>query len=81
MALLRCFIFYLIVSAKYMEKSNFVWDIRFSPVNACFAVNLACVAGCGNGKYLSVNPSVFKVGVDRCCALTETSREKEHEVR
>jgi hypothetical protein len=38
------------------------------------------VAGCGNGKYLSVNPSVFKIGADRCRTLTETAREKEHEV-
>ncbi|XP_049766380.1 proteoglycan 4 [Schistocerca cancellata] len=36
--------------------------------------------GCGNGKYLGVNPLVFKVGVDRCCSLAEVAREKDHEV-
>ncbi|XP_047096662.1 uncharacterized protein LOC124709058 [Schistocerca piceifrons] len=35
--------------------------------------------GCGNGKYLGVNPLVFKVGVDRCCSLAEVAREKDHE--
>ncbi|KAL1130163.1 hypothetical protein AAG570_013101, partial [Ranatra chinensis] len=32
-------------------------------------------AGCGSGKYLSVNPSVFKLGADRCSRLTEAARE------
>ncbi|XP_067000150.2 uncharacterized protein [Anabrus simplex] len=42
--------------------------------------SLVCDVGCGNGKYLNVNPSVFKVGADRCRTLTEVAREKEHEV-
>lgn len=37
--------------------------------------------GCGNGKYLSVNHSVFKIGVDRCKRFTDIAREKENEVR
>ena len=37
-------------------------------------------AGCGSGKYLSCNPSVFSLGVDRCRALTELAREKDNEV-
>lgn len=37
-------------------------------------------SGCGNGKYLDVNPSVFEIGADRCKRLTEVAREKEHEV-
>lgn len=40
-----------------------------------------CVAGCGNGKYLSVNPSIYKLGADRCNKLAEAAREKENEVR
>jgi len=37
--------------------------------------------GCGNGKYLSVNHSIFKIGVDRCKRFTDIAREKENEVR
>ena len=37
-------------------------------------------SGCGSGKYLSCNPSVFSLGVDRCRALTELAREKDNEV-
>lgn len=38
-------------------------------------------SGCGNGKYLSVNQSIFKVGADRCKHLTDIAREKENEVK
>ncbi|XP_015603847.1 uncharacterized protein LOC107271859 isoform X2 [Cephus cinctus] len=41
---------------------------------------LVCDIGCGNGKYLSVNQSIFKVGVDRCKRLTDIAREKKNEV-
>lgn len=37
--------------------------------------------GCGTGKYLSTNPHVFKVGVDRCLRLTEIARSQDSEVR
>ncbi|XP_063887365.1 serine/arginine repetitive matrix protein 2-like isoform X2 [Scylla paramamosain] len=36
--------------------------------------------GCGNGKYLHVNQKVMKLGVDRCLNLTNTARERDHEV-
>lgn len=38
-----------------------------------------CV-GCGNGKYLSINPFIYQLGADRCMQLTEAAREKENEV-
>ena len=41
---------------------------------------LVCDIGCGNGKYLSVNHSIFKVGVDRCKRFTDIARQKENEV-
>ena len=36
--------------------------------------------GCGNGKYLNINPDIFVVGSDRCMSLTQTAREKDLEV-
>lgn len=37
-------------------------------------------AGCGNGKYLGINPAVFKIGSDRCSASVGVARRKDHEV-
>ncbi|XP_044736879.1 uncharacterized protein LOC123298849 [Chrysoperla carnea] len=42
--------------------------------------SLVCDVGCGSGKYLNVNQSIFKIGADRCSRLTEVAREKENEV-
>ncbi|XP_024082395.1 uncharacterized protein LOC106667224 isoform X2 [Cimex lectularius] len=42
--------------------------------------SLVCDVGCGNGKYLSINPSVFKIGGDRCSRLAEHAREDQNEV-
>ncbi|XP_008180540.1 uncharacterized protein LOC100168523 isoform X2 [Acyrthosiphon pisum] len=42
--------------------------------------SLVCDIGCGTGKYLSTNPHVFKVGVDRCLRLTEIARSRDSEV-
>ncbi|XP_011502011.1 PREDICTED: uncharacterized protein LOC105365516 [Ceratosolen solmsi marchali] len=41
---------------------------------------LVCDIGCGNGKYLDVNHSIFKIGVDRCQKFTSIAREKKNEV-
>ncbi|XP_026736152.1 uncharacterized protein LOC113499813, partial [Trichoplusia ni] len=38
------------------------------------------VTGCGNGKYLSVNPSIYTVGGDRCTRLTAQARHHNNEV-
>ena len=37
-------------------------------------------SGCGSGKYLGINPVIFNIGSDRCHALAQMAREKEHEV-
>ena len=42
--------------------------------------SFVCDVGCGNGKYLSINPNIYKIGLDRCSNLANIAREKEHEV-
>jgi len=32
--------------------------------------------GCGNGKYMGVNPSLYMVGTDRSIGLLKTAQEK-----
>ncbi len=36
--------------------------------------------GCGNGRYLHVNESVYKLGSDRCTELVHIANEAGHEV-
>ncbi|KAJ8922695.1 hypothetical protein NQ315_007728 [Exocentrus adspersus] len=42
--------------------------------------SIVCDVGCGNGKYLNVNTSVFNIGGDKSTRLSEVAREKENEV-
>ncbi|CAG9571824.1 unnamed protein product [Danaus chrysippus] len=42
--------------------------------------SLVCDIGCGNGKYLNVNPSVFAVGGDRCTRLAAQAHHNNNEV-
>ncbi|CAH0386728.1 unnamed protein product [Bemisia tabaci] len=42
--------------------------------------SLVCDVGCGNGKYLSMNSSVFKIGGERCSRLAHVARQKENEI-
>ncbi|GIY57304.1 probable tRNA methyltransferase 9B, partial [Caerostris darwini] len=43
-------------------------------------LGIALAFGCGNGKYLDINPDVMKIGSDRCAALTAAARSKNFEV-
>ncbi|KOX70067.1 Putative methyltransferase KIAA1456 [Melipona quadrifasciata] len=77
-----------------LEPGALVCDIEYFKVLDLYVINMfirklvwgslanlyhSC-SGCGNGKYLSVNHSIFKVGVDRCKRFTDIAREKENEV-
>lgn len=45
-----------------------------------FKMTLIYFVGCGNGKYLDVNPTIYKIGLDRCSSLANIARDKDHEV-
>lgn len=42
--------------------------------------SLVCDVGCGNGKYLNVNSTIYNMGGDKCIRLSEIAREKDNEV-
>ncbi|KAF5272459.1 hypothetical protein FQR65_LT04927 [Abscondita terminalis] len=42
--------------------------------------SIICDVGCGNGKYLNVNTSIFNIGGDKSTRLCELAREKNNEV-
>lgn len=62
------------------QLTEFVFDILYNIILLLHVITLYRYSGCGNGKYLSVNHSVFKIGVDRCKRFTDIAREKENEV-
>lgn len=39
------------------------------------------VTGCGNGKYLHINESIFKMGCDVCRPLVDSAWSRGHEVQ
>ena len=41
---------------------------------------MLCCAGCGNGKYLGVNPQTYKLGSDICLELVTIAASRGHEV-
>ena len=45
--------------------------------------SFVCDVGCGNGRYLTAgcNPSIYSVGVDRCCRLTKIASSSGAEVK
>ncbi|KAK5643066.1 hypothetical protein RI129_006911 [Pyrocoelia pectoralis] len=42
--------------------------------------SIICDVGCGNGKYLNVNTSLFNIGGDKSTRLSDLAREKDNEV-
>lgn len=44
--------------------------------------SFVCDVGCGNGRYLTAgcNSSIYSIGVDRCCRLTEIASSSGAEV-
>lgn len=38
-------------------------------------------SGCGDGKYLNVNKSIFNIGAEKSTRLSEVAHEKNSEVR
>ncbi|CAH0560370.1 unnamed protein product [Brassicogethes aeneus] len=42
--------------------------------------SIVCDIGCGNGKYLDINKSIFNIGAERSFKLSNIAREKQNEV-
>ncbi|XP_071951637.1 uncharacterized protein [Antedon mediterranea] len=42
--------------------------------------SLIADVGCGNGKYLHINPSIYKLGSDCCSRLTQIAQQRGHNV-
>ena len=65
-------------------KEMLIKDLRMSyPKNDPYEILSELVVldvGCGNGKYLNINPDIFVIGSDRCLSLAQTAREKDLEV-
>lgn len=38
------------------------------------------ILGCGDGKYLNVNTSIFNIGAEKSTRLSEVSHDKDNEV-
>ena len=57
-------------------------SIENSPILPFYCVLLTAKkkTGCGNGKYLGINPTIFKLGSDRCISSVEVAKAKDHEV-
>lgn len=66
----------------FQSRSQFPRHFRLFPSPELHNLSslLNIVAGCGNGKYLNVNTSIFNMGGDKSMRLTEVAREKENEV-
>ena len=61
-----------------LESSLRIWPDFSKRKN--FKKHCILFLGCGSGKYLNINPSVFNIGSDRCRALAQLAREKDQEV-
>eukprot|EP01122_Echinamoeba_exundans_P007294 TRINITY_DN2205_c0_g1_i2.p1 TRINITY_DN2205_c0_g1~~TRINITY_DN2205_c0_g1_i2.p1 ORF type:complete len:631 (+),score=93.73 TRINITY_DN2205_c0_g1_i2:103-1893(+) len=76
----------LFVHDMYNAIGNHFSSTRHSPwpavaqfINALPAGTLLADIGCGNGRYLGLNSSIFKLGSDRSEALTKICAEKSFE--
>ena len=64
-----------------LEPGSFVCDVGEIFIDIWSRILLATdFQGCGNGKYLSCNPLLYNIGVDRCKTLTELAHAKDNEV-
>ncbi|XP_065221780.1 mucin-4 isoform X2 [Planococcus citri] len=66
---------------QYPEHRNTTpWPKVKKFLNELEPGSIVCDVGCGNGKYLKVNPSIFKIGSDRCHKLTQIAKDDDNEV-
>ena len=66
------------VTVRFLESFYPIHINKFK--SRWFSLICLFFSGCGSGKYLGINPVIFNIGSDRCQALAQMAREKEHEV-
>ncbi|CAC5422781.1 tRNA (carboxymethyluridine(34)-5-O)-methyltransferase,Alkylated DNA repair protein alkB homolog 8,Probable tRNA methyltransferase 9B [Mytilus coruscus] len=68
------------IAPSFNEIPQKVWPNVKKFIKNLYPGSLVADIGCGNGRYLHINKSVYKFGVDACYPLVELSGEKGYEV-
>ncbi|XP_063414657.1 uncharacterized protein LOC134696667 [Mytilus trossulus] len=68
------------IAPSFNEIPQKVWPNVKKFIKNLHPGSLVADIGCGNGRYLHINKSVYKFGVDACYPLVELSGEKGYEV-
>lgn len=68
------------IATHFSQTRYKPWPIVEKFLKSRLKFSLGLDVGCGNGKYISVNPELFIIGSDRSSGLVECAKEFGHEV-